>query len=167
MKRLAFLLQGCSCELKLPTDRPPAAGALSEPAGQCVSMVPGTVATAVRQLAADTKTTEFAVLLAAYFVLLSRYCGQEDLLIGVPVSTRQRGEEALVGDFVNTTAIRLNLTTLEGASSVGGPAFQTVLAEVQSKLVRALEHCQVPWQVLVQETGMPGMLDFWFSWLPL
>eukprot|EP00439_Symbiodinium_sp_Y106_P046293 s451_g5.t3 len=147
-------LQGCSCDLKLPTDRPPApaGSAMSgEPAGQVVSMVPSAVATVVRELAAETKTTEFAVLLAAYFVLLSRYCGQEDLLVGVPVSTRQRGEEALVADFVNTTAIRLNLTALEGASSVGGPTFQTVLVEVQSKLVRALEHCHVPWQVLVQE----------------
>ena len=140
-------MQGSSFHLKLPVDRPPAAEAEAScgpagPAGQCVSTVPGEVALAIRQLAVRTKTTEFAVLLAAYAVLLSRHCQQEDLLVGVPVSTRHSGEEALVGDFVNTTALRVSV-----ASEL---RFDTVVAEVQAKLLRALEH-PVPWQMLVQE----------------
>ena len=120
---------------------------MGQPAGQCVSVVPREVAAAVRQLAAHTKTTEFVVLLAAYGVLLSRHCQQADILIGVPVSTRRTGEETLVGDFVNTAALRLNLAEL---GSSGGPCFRAVLEAVQSKLLLALQH-QLPWQLLVQE----------------
>ena len=144
-------MQGCSFELKLPADHPPTAVGAMAPAGQCVSAVPRTVAEAVRQLAAEMKATEFVVLLAAYGVLLYRYCQQDDILIGVPVSTRQTGEASLVGDFVNTTAIRLDFSAMEGGTSPGGPCIRTVLEEVQARLLGALEHCHVPWQLLVKE----------------
>ena len=49
-------------------------------------------------------------LLAAFYVLLYRYSGQEDLVVGSPIANRNRPEvEGLIGFFVNTFVLRVRL----------------------------------------------------------
>ncbi|MBY4791112.1 non-ribosomal peptide synthetase, partial [Burkholderia dolosa] len=90
--------------LALPVDRqPPAARTLH---GARVSVrVPDDVAADVRQLARDTQSTVFTVLLAAFDAWLSRLTGETDVVVAVPVAHRQRPEtRALLGLFLNTVA---------------------------------------------------------------
>jgi hypothetical protein len=58
----------------------------------------------VKEIAREQGTTLFMTLLAAFNVLLWRYTGQEDLLVGTPIANRTRSEtESLIGFFVNTS----------------------------------------------------------------
>jgi len=67
----------------------------------------------IQRLTAWAKTrgvTLFAVVLAAYAQLLSRYARKQDVVIGVPVATVGRDDERLVGCLVNTLPIRVDLS---------------------------------------------------------
>ena len=62
---------------------------------------------ALRQLSRQEGVTLFMTLLAAFAVLLSRYSGQEDIVVGTPIANRTRAEvEGVIGFFVNTLALR-------------------------------------------------------------
>ena len=68
--------------------------------------------------------TLFMVLLAAFQTLLSRYAGQQDITVGIPVANRTPGElEPLIGFFVNTLAVRLDLS--------GEPKFKELVARTK------------------------------------
>src|SRR5262249_39065834 len=88
--------------LDLPTDRrrPPiqtSAGAIE------VRALPADLADAIRTVSNAEGVTPYMTLLAGFEALLHRYTGQDDLLIGTPVSNRSRVEiEGLIGCFVNT-----------------------------------------------------------------
>lgn len=61
----------------------------------------------LRELSAGTNTTLFMILLAAYNILLLKYTGQEDIVVGSPVAGREQPEvESMIGMFVNTVALR-------------------------------------------------------------
>lgn len=61
----------------------------------------------LRELAAERESTLYMVLLAAYTVMLSKYSGQEDLIVGTPVAGRTNADlEPVIGMFVNTLALR-------------------------------------------------------------
>ena len=81
-------------------------------------------------------------LLAAFGVLLSRYSGQSDLVIGTPIANRTRSElEGLIGFFVNTLALRLDLA--------GDPSFAALLERVRTVATEAYTHQDMPFEVLV------------------
>lgn len=156
-------LADANFSLNLPTDHPYPPKLYLEGSAFTV-WVPSSATNGIRKLARARKATEFVTLLAAYAVLLSHHCQQLDLLIGMPVASRQhdRRLEALVGFFVNTVAIRVDLLSLgeqaphgEGAAfSVQGPAnppFSAVVDEVQKRVLSALRHAEVPWQLLVSK----------------
>src|SRR5207245_9525698 len=87
-------LRGAPAVLDLPSDRP--RPMLRSGAGGTLSTtVPAELAGRLRELAAATETTLFMVLLAAYQVLLHRYGGGDDIVLGVPVAGR--GRDALAG----------------------------------------------------------------------
>ena len=72
---------------------------------------------ALKVLAQSESSTLFMVLLAAFNVVLARYTGQEDILVGSPIAGRRRTElENLVGLFVNTLVFRTDLA--------GNPSFR-------------------------------------------
>ncbi len=122
--------------LNLPTDRPYPAR-LSE-AGSIVNFqVDSAIHEGLRQLAHDHDTTLFTVLLAAYQLLLYRYSGQHDLLIGTPAACRERWEfEHLVGYVANMVVLRGDLA--------GNPTFNQLLRRTRAKVLRCLDHREYP-----------------------
>jgi non-ribosomal peptide synthetase component F len=84
------------------------------------------------------------VLLAAFAVLLQRWSGQDDLVIGTHVANRSRAElEKVVGFFVNNLALRIDLS--------GDPTFRRLLVHVREVCLGAYDHQDLPFGTLVQE----------------
>jgi amino acid adenylation domain-containing protein len=88
--------------------------------------------------------TTYMVLLAAFSVLLSRYCGQEDVVIGTPIAGRRYRElEGLIGLFLNLLVLRTDLS--------GRPTFRELLRRVKETTLSAYAHQDLPYEKLVQE----------------
>ncbi|HEV2733815.1 MAG TPA: amino acid adenylation domain-containing protein, partial [Longimicrobiaceae bacterium] len=88
--------------------------------------------------------TPFAVLLAAFQLLLHRYTGADDLVVGTPSAARTRPElEEMVGFFVNTLPVRVGLA--------GAPSFRELLRRAGDAATGAMAHQQVPFERLVEE----------------
>lgn len=98
-------------------------------------------------LAREQEATLFMVTLAAWYVLLARYTGQRDLCVGTPIANRNHAAiEALVGFFVNTLALRVQLD--DGAS------FEQVLQQVKRTALDAYEHQDMPFELLVDHLNI-------------
>src|SRR5262245_60021328 len=83
-------------------------------------------------------------MLSAFFVLLSRHTGQDDLVIGTPVAGRTQGEiEGLIGFFVNNLVLRGDLS--------GDPTFRELLKRVRALVLAAFSHQETPFEKLVEE----------------
>ena len=88
--------------------------------------------------------TLFMTLMSAFNVLLYRYSGQKDVLVGTPIANRKRGEtEGLIGCFVNTLVMRTDLS--------GNPTFRELLARVRETALEAHAHQDLPYEMLVEE----------------
>ena len=84
------------------------------------------------------------VLLAAFYTLLWRYTGQEDIAIGVPIANRHRTEiEEVVGTFVNTLVLRIGLTD--------DLSFRHLVLSVRDMALSAYAHQDLPFERLVEE----------------
>jgi hypothetical protein len=108
-------------------------------------------------------TTLFMTLLAGWGLLLSRLSGQREVVIGTPVANRGRGEiEGLIGFFVNTLALRLDLG---GGASVGG-----MLEQVKRQAVAAQQHQDIPFEQVVElmhpvrSLSHSPLLQVMFAW---
>ncbi|HZL93732.1 MAG TPA: condensation domain-containing protein, partial [Vicinamibacterales bacterium] len=105
---------------------------------------PAALLTALRALSQGEGATLFMTLLAGFQLLLARYTGQEDIVVGVPIVNRNRSElEGLIGFFVNTLAMRTRLT--------GDPTVRALLARVRSMALDAYAHQDLPFEKLVEE----------------
>ena len=97
---------------------------------------------ALRELSRHHGTTTFMTLLAVWSVLLSRYSGQEDIVIGTPVANRDRPEiEGLIGFFVNMLAIRVDLSA--------DPTFVELLMRVRETCLQGYTHQDAPFDQVV------------------
>ncbi|HEX2077791.1 MAG TPA: condensation domain-containing protein, partial [Longimicrobium sp.] len=136
-------LSGAPALLDLPADRPRPAVQTYRGAYERVEL-PAELLERLRALGRGEGATLFMVLLGAFQVLLSRYSGSEDVVVGSPIAGRTRREvEELVGFFVNTLVLR---TELEG-----DPPFREVLRRVREATLGAYEHQEVPFERLVAE----------------
>lgn len=125
--------------------RPPAP---SYDGGSTPFTVPAEVTEAVRQLARDTATTPYMVLLAAYFVLLSRLSGQSDVLVGTPTSGRlQRRMRDAIGNFVNTVVVRGEVDEES--------TYRQLLGSVRARVLEATRAQELPFPWLVRELAPP------------
>jgi len=129
--------------IQLPTDKPRPSVA-SFRGRTCTFRIDEAVTTGLRELAHREGTTLFASLLSAFFVLLHRYSGQDDILVGCPTAGRSRGEfEGLVGYFVNPAVVRGDLS--------GRPTFVEFLGRVRQAVVEVLKNADYPFPLLVQQ----------------
>jgi amino acid adenylation domain-containing protein len=129
--------------LELPVDRP--APAVRSPRGAALPLaLPRELARGLLALANRTGTTLFMAVLAGFTALLSRYSGQEDVVVGSPVANRNRAEtEGLIGFFVNTLALRAGLS--------GDPTGRELLARVREVALGAYDHQDLPFEKLIAE----------------
>ena len=92
----------------------------------------------------EAGTTFFMTLLAVFGVVLSRYSGQADIVVGTPIANRSSFElESLIGFFVNTLALPLHI-----GSEV---TFVDLLEQVREMALGAYQHQDVPFEKLVEE----------------
>ncbi|MFI5646018.1 amino acid adenylation domain-containing protein [Kitasatospora sp. NPDC051705] len=140
-------LDGAPPLLELPTDRPRPAERGAAGRTEAFGLAPGTAAR-VRALAEEEGVTPFTVQLAAFALLLNRWTGADDLVIGTPVTTRDRPElEHLLGYFVNLLPLRLRLAPAMG--------FRSLLEHVQDVAFEAYGYLDVPFDQLVDHLGAP------------
>lgn len=135
-------LAGAPSALPLPTDEP--YGARQTFAAESIdTTLDGNLANALKELAARHDTTLFAVLLAAYAVVLARLTGSDDLLIAVPMAARIRPEtESVVGLFMNTVPIRIRV---DADGTLGD-----LVRAVHATTARALEHQELQFATVVE-----------------
>jgi amino acid adenylation domain-containing protein len=106
----------------------------------------------VRRFAREARATPFATLLAAYAVLLYRYSGQEDVVIGATTSGRDTPElEDGVGLFASTVALRVDLS--------GEPTFRQLVARVREVVLWAVSHQRAPFEQIVARLDSPRDLS--------
>ena len=109
-------LSGAPTVLKLPTDRPRPAVQSFRGAAQGFNL-PASVLSRLKAFSQQEGVTLFMTLLAAFNVLLHRYTGQIDLVVGTPIANRNLTQlEGLIGFFVNTLVLRVDVS--------GNPTFR-------------------------------------------
>ncbi|HET7463026.1 MAG TPA: amino acid adenylation domain-containing protein, partial [Longimicrobium sp.] len=128
--------------LELPTDHP--RPALPDHAGAQVGMVLGGELTAgLKALSRRHGTTLFMTVMAGWAVMLGRLSGQDDVVVGSPTAGRGRREiEGLIGFFVNTLALRVDLS--------GSPTVAEVLARVKRRALEAQHHQDIPFEQVIE-----------------
>jgi amino acid adenylation domain-containing protein len=136
-------LAGAPPVLSLPTDHPRPLAQSLRGAREGVALPPELLEKC-RALSRREGTTMFMTLLAAFNVLLLRYTGQEDIVVGTPAANRDRLEiENLIGFFANTLVLRTDLS--------GGPTFRDLLRRVREAALDAYVHSELPFETLVGE----------------
>ncbi|NBD13709.1 non-ribosomal peptide synthetase, partial [Corallococcus silvisoli] len=144
-------LDGAPHALELPTDRP-RPPVQSQTGAAFLMRVPAAVDAAVRELCHQQGVTSFMALLAGFQALLSRYSGQEDVVVGSPISGRNHRElEGLIGFFVNALPLRVEVSGEEG--------FQSLLARVRETCLGAYAHQELPFEQLVDALQPPRDLS--------
>ncbi|MGN7414456.1 amino acid adenylation domain-containing protein [Paenibacillus sp. SAF-068] len=106
----------------------------------------------LRIQAEEYKTTLYTVMLAGYSVLLSKYAGQEDIVIGVPTAGREHADTAsVVGMFVNTLALRLR--------PAGEMEVQKYIQQIHAQLMQGYEHGMYALEELIEQLALPRELN--------
>jgi amino acid adenylation domain-containing protein len=135
-------LAGIPAFLELPTDRPrPANQSYRGAVLPC--KLPAPLLPALADLSRREGASLFMLLLAAFQVLLHRYTGMEDVVVGSPVAGRNRAEiESLIGFFVNTLVLRGDLS--------GNPTFRALLGRTREAALGAFAHQDLPFEKLAE-----------------
>ncbi|MFL6253445.1 MAG: condensation domain-containing protein [Pyrinomonadaceae bacterium] len=136
-------LGGVPAPLELPTDRP--RPSVPSNRGETMQFVLSPeLSEAVRALSLGEGVTLFMTLLAAFQVLLQRYTGQDDIVVGSNIAGRNRADiEGLIGFFINNVVLRTDLS--------GDPTFRELLGRVRDAALGAYAHQDVPFEKLVEE----------------
>ncbi|MGI9292095.1 MAG: condensation domain-containing protein, partial [Gammaproteobacteria bacterium] len=138
----ASRLEGLPPLLELPWDRPRAA-ALRYRGASVLRVLPAHLADELRALGRAQGSTLFMVMLAAFYVLLMRYSGRSDLVVGTPMGGRPRSDlEGLIGFFINTVVLRADLQ--------GDPTFNELLHAVREIALEAHANQELPFEKLVE-----------------
>ncbi|HEX7314775.1 MAG TPA: amino acid adenylation domain-containing protein [Pyrinomonadaceae bacterium] len=136
-------LRGAPPVLELPTDRPRPAIQSFRGASESFTL-DAELSEAIKGLSRAEGVSLFMTLLAGFKVLLSRYSGQEEIVVGTPIAGREQIEtEGLIGFFVNSLALRTEMS--------GGAGFREMLHRVEDVCLGAYAHQEVPFDLIVDE----------------
>ncbi|HYW06461.1 MAG TPA: condensation domain-containing protein, partial [Longimicrobium sp.] len=118
---------------------------------------------ALKALGQRHGTTLFMTLLAGWAAVLGRLSGQDDVVVGTPAANRGRAEiEGLIGFFVNTLALRVDLS--------GSPTVAELLARVRMRALEAQQHQDIPFEQVVElaqparSTAHSPLFQVMFAW---
>jgi hypothetical protein len=140
-------LADAPARLELPTDRPESRNRTTAGATHPFTISPA-VSARLKELGRREEATLFMLMLTAFSLLLSRYSGQDDIIIGTVIAGRQRLElEQLIGFFVNTLVLRVDLS--------GDKSFCSLLRRVRQTAFAAYANQDLPFEKLVSEL-QPG-----------
>lgn len=137
--------------LMLPTDRPRPIQQSFD--GQMIPLrIDQQLTGSLKQLSRRCGTTLFMTVLAAWAGVLARLAGQDDLVIGIPSANRNhRDIEGLIGFFVNTLPLRIDLS--------GEPSAAELLGRVRRVVLDAQKHQDLPFERIVENAQTPRRLD--------
>ena len=108
----------------------------------------GELAVALERLGRGSGASLHMTMLAAYYVLLHRHSGQEDILVGAGMAGRRwQATENMMGMFVNTVVLR--------AKPVAGMTFRALLAHVREVCLAAYDHQDLPFEEVIAGSGVP------------
>ncbi|MBX9805199.1 MAG: AMP-binding protein, partial [Alphaproteobacteria bacterium] len=144
-------LQGAPDLISLPLDYP--RPAIQSYRGKQISFeISKELLDSLKTLSQQRSTTLFMSLLSAFFLLLKRYTGQDDIVVGTPIANRQREElEGVMGFFINTLALRANLTDQM--------SFNELLEQVKSRTLQGYAHQDIPFERLVESLSLQRSLS--------
>ncbi len=135
-------LAGRSQLLELPTDRLRPSAQQFHGSEVQLSLTKD-LSDGIKTLSRQQKTTPYTALLTAFNVLLARYTGQDDVIIGSPTANRHTADvQALIGFFVNVMPLRTDLS--------GDPTFIALLGRVRQRLIGTMGHQELPFERLVE-----------------
>lgn len=135
-------LEGAPPLLESPTDRPRPAQQRFVGEHLAVALDPA-LSRKLEQVARQQNATLHMTLLAAFALLLARYSGTKEVVIGTPVANRNQPElESVIGFFVNTLALRFDLQ--------GNPTFVELLQRVRQVTLDGYAHQEAPFERVVQ-----------------
>ncbi|MBP3597342.1 MAG: amino acid adenylation domain-containing protein [Clostridia bacterium] len=107
-----------------------------------------TLTNSILNASKNLKVTPYMFLLAAYYILLYKYTGQENIIVGTPIANRDIPEFSnIIGMFVNTIPIRKEISSSK--------TFSTFLEEVREKCLNCFTHQNYPFEELVKELNIP------------
>lgn len=133
--------------LELPTDRPRPARSAHR-GDQVFCRIDADLTRRLKALAAREEVTLFTLLLGTFQVLLSRYSGQKDFLVGTPVTGRSRPEFAnVIGYFMNLIPLRVDLT--------GNPQTRAFIRQSWQTILDAIAHQDYPFPLLIEKMTVP------------
>nr|AFH75330.1 nonribosomal peptide synthetase [Pseudomonas sessilinigenes] len=135
-------LEGAPALLLLPTDRP--RPAQQDYAGSSIPVrLDAQLTAGLRALSQRHGSTLYMTLMSAWALLLGRLSGQAEVVVGTPVANRMQAEvEGLIGLFVNTLAVRVDLAT--------APRIEALLAQVKARTLEAQAHQHLPFEQVVE-----------------
>ena len=137
--------------LELPGDRP-RPPIQSYRGGVLGHVIPSALYDEVKRFSRQEGATAFMTFLAAFHALLSRYSGQDDIVVGVGNANRPRREiEALVGFFINTLPLRVDMS--------GNPTFRELLAQVKASTIDSYANQDVPVERLIESLNVERSLS--------
>ncbi|HEY0734645.1 MAG TPA: amino acid adenylation domain-containing protein, partial [Herpetosiphonaceae bacterium] len=132
--------------LDLPSDRPRPAIQSFRGARETLTL-PADLAAALKVLSRQHDATLFMTLLATFKLLLARWSGQRDIIVGTPISGRTRAQlEPVIGCFVNTLALRTDLS--------GDLGFTALLSRVRAAALGAYAHQDLPFEMLLEALNL-------------
>ena len=144
-------LEGAPTLLELPTDRARPSVQTYRGATERLTLS-STLTRRLKTLCLREGVTQFMTLLSAFQVLLYRYSGQTDFVIGTVIANRTRSEtEGLIGCFFNSLALRSDLS--------GDPSIRELLSRVRDSALGAYAHQDMPFEKLIDELRLERSLS--------
>jgi acyl carrier protein len=136
-------LKGAPLLLELPADRPRPEGRTFVGAHDPIPLA-SDLASAAKEFGQKEGATLFMVLLAAYNALLSRYSGQQHIVLGTDIANRTTSEtERMIGFFINLLPLHTDLS--------GDPTFRELVSRVREAALGAYAHQDIPFDKLVED----------------